>query len=111
MLVGGWRIAYAQSVQADFNGDGCSDLAVGAPFKDVGDVANTGTVHVLYGTSTGLTAAGSQFWHQNSPGITDTAKLFDDFGRTLALLSVITAVFPDPATDASALHPVAPGRR
>ena len=61
---------------ADFDGDGFGDLAIGVPFED----ANAGAVHVLYGSPTGLTAAGSQFWTQNSPGIPDEAEDGDWFG-------------------------------
>lgn len=33
--------------QADLNGDGCSDLVVGAPYTDVVDAQDAGAVHVL----------------------------------------------------------------
>jgi hypothetical protein len=39
---------------------------------------------VIYGTDTGLTVAGSQFWTQDSPGIVGTAEELDSFGYTLA---------------------------
>jgi hypothetical protein len=70
--------------RADFNGDGVSDLAVGAPGEDVGTIANAGAVHVVYGSSTGLTATGNQLLHQDSAGILDTAEPDDVFGRALA---------------------------
>lgn len=41
----------------DFNGDGCDDLAVGAPNGDF----SHGAVSALYGSSAGLTTRGSQF--------------------------------------------------
>ena len=63
----------------DFNGDGAADLAIGAPGEN-----NVGFVHVLYGSGTGLTAAGSQLWSQDSPGIGGTAEANDDFGGALA---------------------------
>jgi hypothetical protein len=37
----------------DFDGDGFDDLAVGAPFDDVGGVENAGSVHLLYGSPRG----------------------------------------------------------
>src|SRR6266496_1013289 len=46
----------------DFDGDGFTDLAIGAPFEDVGAVANAGAVTVLYGSPLGLTDDGAQFW-------------------------------------------------
>lgn len=45
----------ASNVLADFNDDGCADLAVGAPNGRGG-----GRVVVLYGSAVGLTTAGSQ---------------------------------------------------
>jgi FG-GAP repeat len=68
----------------DFNGDGFADLAVGVPFEDVGAIGNAGAVHVLYGSSTGLTATGDQFWHQDSTGVQDAAEEIDEFGFSLA---------------------------
>jgi hypothetical protein len=68
------------ALRADFNGDGAADLAIGAP----GENSSSGVVHVLYGSGTGLAAAGSQLWSQNSPGIADVAEPGDLFGFTLA---------------------------
>ena len=64
----------------DFNGDGRADLAVGA----LGENDFAGVVHVLYGSASGLTAAGSQLWSQNSPGIEGVAEASDLFGDALA---------------------------
>jgi disulfide bond formation protein DsbB len=65
----------------DFNGDGFGDLAAGAAFgEDVGSVVDAGSVNVIYGSAAGLSAAGNQFWTQDSPGILDTAEEFDNFG-------------------------------
>jgi hypothetical protein len=68
----------------DFNGDGFPDLAVGVYLEDVFGVSNAGAVNVLYGSASGLTTTGNQFWHQNSPGIGDTAETGDGFGSALA---------------------------
>ena len=68
----------------DFDGDGRSDLAIGVPSEDVEAVANAGAVNVLYGSSSGLTASGDQFWHQDTSGILDTAETDDYFGWSLA---------------------------
>ncbi|MHC4406534.1 MAG: integrin alpha, partial [Planctomycetota bacterium] len=46
------------------HGDGYDDLAVGVPYEDVGGVTDAGMVNVVYGSSTGLTATGSQTWQQ-----------------------------------------------
>jgi disulfide bond formation protein DsbB len=68
------------AVRADFNGDSRADLAIGAPRENDA----SGVVHVLYGSSTGLTASGSQLWSQDSPGIAGVAEPFDQFGWALA---------------------------
>jgi hypothetical protein len=69
----------------DFKGDGFADLAVGVPFEDKnGSVSDIGAVNVINGTPTGLTAAGSQFWHQDSTGIADTEEAGDQVGFALA---------------------------
>jgi hypothetical protein len=41
----------------DFDDDGFDDLAIGAPGEDIGGVPAAGQVHVLYGSSGGLSAA------------------------------------------------------
>jgi disulfide bond formation protein DsbB len=73
------------AVYADFNGDGFADLAIGVPNENQGSAEFAGAVHVLYGTATGLSATGNQFWTQNSPGVLDTAEADDDFGLSLAV--------------------------
>jgi hypothetical protein len=59
----------------DFNADGKDDLAIGADSESAPGLTGelnwdvmAGAVHVLYGSGKGLTATGSQFLHQNSPG-------------------------------------------
>lgn len=42
----------------DFDGDTYLDLAVGIPYEDVWASINSGAVHVLYGTASGLSTAG-----------------------------------------------------
>ena len=68
----------------DFDGDGFADLAVGVSLEDIDGNSAAGAVNVIYGSDGGLTAAGSQFWHQNSPGIADTIEEGDLFGWELA---------------------------
>ena len=68
----------------DFNGDSFADLAVGAPYEDVGGRVDAGAVNVIYGSSTGLTASGNQYWTQNSAGIGDSAENSDQFGFATA---------------------------
>ncbi len=69
----------------DLNGDGRDDLAVGAPEEGMGSAGNAGAVNVLYGGAGGLSGTGSQFWHQDSPGIFDVLEALDAFGTALAV--------------------------
>ncbi len=68
----------------DFDGDGRADLAVGVPGEDKGSVDDSGAVNVLYGSATGLTAAGDDIWDQDVSGISDVAETGDMFGVALA---------------------------
>ena len=74
------------ALYADFNGDGFSDLAVGAPSEDVGTVPDAGAVSVFYGGSNGLQAASpdDQFWNQDVIEVRGVAQPGDQFGRALA---------------------------
>lgn len=69
----------------DFNGDGFADLAVGVPDEDVGSVADGGTVHVIYGTSSGLAATNNQLWTQNTEGVNGATETADRFGACIAV--------------------------
>lgn len=68
----------------DFGGSSHQELAIGVPGEAVvtGQVVN-GAVHVLMGSSTGLTASGSQWWTQNSPGVLETVESSESFGSGL----------------------------
>ncbi|UUU28135.1 FG-GAP and VCBS repeat-containing protein [Streptomyces sp. DSM 40750] len=68
----------------DVNGDGYRDLAIGAYGEKLGSQSYAGAVHVLYGTRSGLTATGSQWFARNTPGV--PGDLGDDsFGGTVRL--------------------------
>jgi FG-GAP repeat len=56
-------------VSGDFDGDGYSDLGIGVVGEEVGGSWVAGAVNVLYGSAGGLTATGSQLWHQNVAGV------------------------------------------
>ena len=71
-------------VAANFGKDGHADLAASAIGDDVGAVHRAGAVLVLYGSSGGLKAAGSQFWTQDVSGVADQAEEEDQFGTALA---------------------------
>ena len=48
--------------------------------EDIGAVVDAGAVSVLYGSGSGLTAAGDQFWHQGMAEVTGKAEAGDIFG-------------------------------
>ncbi len=68
----------------DLNGDGRADLVAGADQEDIGSLRNVGAVNVVYGTASGLSATGNQLWHQNSPGVFDSAEEGEALGSSLA---------------------------
>lgn len=77
----------------DFDGDGYSDLAIGAPGESSEGVAySTGAVNVIYGSSGGLddvpaadgTGRNNQWWWQDSYGIADLCESADFFGNSVA---------------------------
>ena len=70
----------------DFDADGYADLAVGAPYKEVGSppVQDAGRVHIIFGSSPGLTGNGSQAWHQGARGSVGVPQAFDYYGTALA---------------------------
>jgi len=63
-------------------------LAIGVDGEDLTGTNNEGAVNVIYGSPKGLhkgLGLPDQFWHQDSPGIVDTAEPFDLFGSELAV--------------------------
>ncbi len=85
------RDFFGSSVSSgDFNGDGRDDLAIGAPGENVdttGVIVNEGAVHVLYGSSSGLSTSSprtDQLWSQATPGVDDVAEEQDGFGFPLS---------------------------
>jgi hypothetical protein len=68
----------------DFNGDGYADLAIGVPGQNLDSKAQAGQVQILYGSAGGLTTAGTQTWHQESPGMAGSHDDDDEFGSSLA---------------------------
>ncbi len=90
----GWSM-----VAGDFDGDGYSDLAIGAHHEDL-DAPDAGVVHVLYGTPKGLKARRSQLWSQASRGIAEVPEADDQFGRALAVADFDRDGFADLAIGA-----------
>ncbi|MEU8570729.1 FG-GAP-like repeat-containing protein [Streptomyces pathocidini] len=69
----------------DVNGDGYPDLAVGAMFESIGSASNTGNIWVLHGSSSGLTATGSQSFNQGTSGVPGANESSDLFGKSVHL--------------------------
>jgi FG-GAP repeat len=69
----------------DFNDDGFTDLAVGAPNETVGTAEGAGAVNVLFGSAGGLSGTGSQLFTEGNtePG-EGISNPFDRFGAALA---------------------------
>ena len=79
----------------DYNGDGIDDLAIGVPNEDLYDNPNLevtflqlhGAVHVIYGSSAGISPSRgpiySQFITQDSPGIGLSSDSDEFFGESL----------------------------
>src|SRR5919109_4526849 len=65
---------------ADFDGDGYDDLAVGAPFEDVGTERNAGAVTVLFGSPGGLSPEGAQVLTEDEAGVAGDAEAGDQLG-------------------------------
>jgi len=69
----------------DVNDDGYDDLIVGVPGDVVGGKADAGSVTLLLGSSSGLSASGSNRWHQNKGGVANRSEPGDRFGAALAV--------------------------
>jgi hypothetical protein len=67
----------------DFDGDGFTDLAIGAPNEDTTAGNNVGAVTVAYFPLPALDPIRSQLFTQNSTGIVDSSEQGDDFGFAL----------------------------
>jgi len=69
---------------ADLGNGPQADLAIGAPGKGIGTHTTAGVVNVIYGSASGPTSTGNQFWTQNTAGILGDAGTNDGFGNALA---------------------------
>ncbi|HEY1175647.1 MAG TPA: FG-GAP repeat protein, partial [Phytomonospora sp.] len=70
----------ATYASADFNGDGCDELIVGAPGED----RRAGMVVVIEGSPTGPDPSRAIAYTQDSPGVPGSSERGDEFGATLA---------------------------
>ncbi len=76
-------VAQGGGGKCDFDGDGHDDVPIGVPFEDVDVIGSAGAVNVIYGSADGLTDAGDQLWHQDTPGVLNAAEPDDVFGRAV----------------------------
>ena len=51
----------------------------------MGAIPYAGAVNVIYGSFSGLTTIGNQFWTQDSFGVSDFAEEYDNFGGSLTV--------------------------
>ncbi len=77
------RFGYALAA-GDFDGDGVQDLAVGAPYEDVGGVALAGAVSIIYGTSEGLSGTSNELWTEDTNGVLGMGEAAGLWGWELA---------------------------
>jgi hypothetical protein len=68
----------------DTDADGIDELAICAPYLNVGSFTEAGAVILLKGTSTGPSFIGSQFWHTDHDSIGGANESYDSFGMALA---------------------------
>ena len=68
----------------DLDGDGCADLAVGAPGTSFLGY-DSGLVGIFHGSATGISSNDVQAWSQASPGIEGGRVAFERFGASVAV--------------------------
>lgn len=68
----------------DVDGDGWADVVVGAPGEDAGAIVDSGVVHLLRGSASGLSATGDQVFSQAGP-VPGNVEADDRFGSAVAL--------------------------
>jgi FG-GAP repeat len=89
----------------DFNNDPFDDLAIGVNAEDieVGNIANAGTVQIIYGSASGLSATAvkpDQKFQQGAGGLDDMPEQPDNFGFSLAAGDFNNDTFDDLAVGA-----------
>ncbi|AMW11877.1 hypothetical protein A4E84_21670 [Streptomyces qaidamensis] len=79
----------------DFNGDGRTDLAIGAPGATVAGQARAGAVSVVYGSTSGPKSSTRTLLTQNTAGMPGAAEADDAFGSALASADLNTDGYAD----------------
>lgn len=80
---------------ADLNGDGYPDLVIGVPGEDLPGKPDNGAVHVLFGSPSGLRAAGSRFYADFSAVYAAPVASAEVDTKTVAPQCAITAEIMD----------------
>ncbi len=73
----------ASLAAGNFDGNKYDDLAIGSPGEASGSKLATGRVHVVYGSSGGVDASGSESFTQATKYIKGTPRAGDEFGWSL----------------------------
>ncbi|MFD3355266.1 FG-GAP repeat domain-containing protein [Streptomyces fradiae] len=76
----------------DANLDGCSDLAVGIPYEDVGEVPDAGLVHLIYGSPLGIGQGTPDRGFRQGAALAETAEPEDRVGYAVAATRSATGV-------------------
>lgn len=83
------------------------DLAIGVPNETIGSVGGAGLVHVLYGTTSGLSVTNQQTWnssHFAKPFLATPIEAWANFGLSLAVGDVVGE--PNGGCQGQACNPV-----
>lgn len=72
-------------VAGDFDDDGYDDVAIGAPLADFGVLTQAGEIHIIYGSSGGLTSNGDQLWNTDSAGMFGIGEDDEYFGSRMSV--------------------------
>lgn len=97
-LAENWDMFGNVLASGDLDGDWRADLIVGSPYENYGSLTNAGVVHVLYGSTTGITGANDLYLSQNYTGVHGSCEAGDSFG-----FSVSTGTFKAGGKDSLAI--------